>query len=99
LQSRYLPVFNGENYLAQRIDSIPSQVYDSMELVMCDSVSTDHTGATSRHYANADRRDGPPRLLDFCPYWQIQRNLRQIVCKHVTDRQERHRSTFSFSGT
>ncbi len=51
-----IPVFNGENYLAQTIDSILGQTYDNIELIICDNASTDRTGAISQHCANTDRR-------------------------------------------
>ncbi|MFZ5871128.1 MAG: glycosyltransferase family 2 protein [Actinomycetota bacterium] len=49
-----LPVYNGERYLAEAIDSILSQDYGDLELIVCDNGSTD---ATPRIAADAARRD------------------------------------------
>lgn len=51
-----LPVFNGERYLAQAIDSILAQTYRDFELIICDNASSDNTQAICPHYAGIDRR-------------------------------------------
>jgi glycosyltransferase involved in cell wall biosynthesis len=51
-----LPVYNGEKYLAQTLDSILAQTYEDFELVISDNASTDRTGDISRDYATRDRR-------------------------------------------
>ncbi len=38
-----LPVFNGEQYLEQCIQSLLAQTYTQFELVICDNASTDAT--------------------------------------------------------
>jgi glycosyltransferase involved in cell wall biosynthesis len=50
-----LPVFNGENFVKHAIESILTQDYDNLELVISDNASTDLTEDICRDFA---RRDG-----------------------------------------
>jgi glycosyltransferase involved in cell wall biosynthesis len=56
LVSLGLPVFNGENFLAEALDSVLAQTFSDFELVICDNASTDATEEISRNYATADPR-------------------------------------------
>jgi glycosyltransferase involved in cell wall biosynthesis len=51
-----LPVYNGENYLAQAIESILSQTYKDFELILSDNCSTDRTFAICNEYECLDSR-------------------------------------------
>ena len=51
-----LPVFNGEKYLEQAIDSILTQTYTDFELIICDNSSTDKTQNICLNYAKKDNR-------------------------------------------
>ena len=51
-----LPVYNGERWLAESIDSLLSQTFSDFELIICDNASTDGTEAICRRYAEQDRR-------------------------------------------
>lgn len=51
-----MPVFNGELYIAQAIDSIVSQTFTDFELVISDNASTDNTERICRRYAAGDDR-------------------------------------------
>ncbi|MGA2767348.1 MAG: glycosyltransferase [Candidatus Bathyarchaeia archaeon] len=51
-----LPVFNGEKYLKEALDSILAQTYSDFELVISDNASTDRTEQICREYAAKDRR-------------------------------------------
>ncbi|MBE2220132.1 MAG: glycosyltransferase family 2 protein [Anaerolineae bacterium] len=51
-----LPVFNGENYLAEAIESILGQTYQNFECIITDNASTDKTEEICRAYAEADER-------------------------------------------
>jgi glycosyltransferase involved in cell wall biosynthesis len=51
-----LPVFNGENYLAEAIESILAQTFTDFELVITDNASTDRTEEICRKFADADGR-------------------------------------------
>ena len=51
-----LPVYNGEVYLAQSIESLLGQTYEDFELIISDNASTDATGDICRSYANQDSR-------------------------------------------
>lgn len=50
------PVFNGEQYLAEALDSLLNQSYTDFELILCDNASTDSTPAICRRYAALDAR-------------------------------------------
>jgi glycosyltransferase involved in cell wall biosynthesis len=51
-----LPVYNGQKYLEQAIDSILAQTYGDFELLISDNGSTDRTEAICRAYAARDPR-------------------------------------------
>lgn len=51
-----LPVFNGENYLEEELDSILSQTYQDFELIISDNASTDKTQQICQAYATKDDR-------------------------------------------
>ncbi len=51
-----LPVFNGEKYLKEALDSILTQTYRDFELIIADNASTDRTQQICREYAAKDRR-------------------------------------------
>ena len=51
-----LPVFNGERYLEQALDSLLRQTFEDFELVISDNGSTDRTPEICRSYAARDER-------------------------------------------
>ena len=51
-----LPVYNGEAYLRQALDSILAQTYRQFELVISDNASNDRTEMICREYGAADAR-------------------------------------------
>ena len=51
-----LAVYNGENFLAESIDSLLSQSFSDLELVVCDNDSDDRTEEICRSYAARDDR-------------------------------------------
>jgi glycosyltransferase involved in cell wall biosynthesis len=51
-----LPVFNGQNYIRQAIDSILNQDFQDFELIISDNASTDDTGSICQEYARMDKR-------------------------------------------
>jgi glycosyltransferase involved in cell wall biosynthesis len=51
-----LPVFNGENFLAEAIESILGQSYGDLRLVISDNCSTDATEQICRKYLELDSR-------------------------------------------
>ena len=51
-----LPVYNGERYLEEAIESILSQTFTDLELVIADNASTDRTPDICEHYVAADPR-------------------------------------------
>jgi glycosyltransferase involved in cell wall biosynthesis len=50
LISSIVPVYNGENYLAEAIESILKQDYEPSEIIVVDDGSTDGTGAVAARY-------------------------------------------------
>ena len=51
-----MPVYNGERFVAQAIESILSQTFRDLELVISDNASTDDTEQICREYAAKDPR-------------------------------------------
>ena len=51
-----LPVYNGEQFLAQAIESVLAQTLGDFELVISDNASTDATEDICRRYAARDAR-------------------------------------------
>jgi glycosyltransferase involved in cell wall biosynthesis len=51
-----LPVYNGEKYLGQSIESLLGQSYEDFELIISDNASTDSTADICRHYGRQDSR-------------------------------------------
>lgn len=51
-----LPVFNGERFVAEAIESILAQTFRDLELVISDNASTDGTEEICRAYAEKDER-------------------------------------------
>lgn len=51
-----LPVYNGERYLRQAIDSILAQDFTDFELIISDNASTDDTAQICNQYERRDRR-------------------------------------------
>ena len=55
LVSCIVPVFNGERYLAEALDSIRHQTYRSLEIIVADDGSTDSTPQVLAHYGELVR--------------------------------------------
>lgn len=51
-----MPVYNGERFVAEAIDSVLQQTYSDFELIICDNASTDRTEEICRAYASKDPR-------------------------------------------
>lgn len=51
-----LPVYNGENYLSQTLESILAQTFPDFELLISDNASTDRTPEICRKYVEKDVR-------------------------------------------
>ena len=52
-----LPVHNGERYLQRTIESLLSQTYRDLELILCDNASDDRTEQICREYASRNAQD------------------------------------------
>ena len=59
-----LPVYNGDNFLAESLQSLLGQTYDDFEIIISDNASTDGTADICKQYAKKDSTDPvhPPRL-------------------------------------
>src|SRR6266699_7264296 len=51
-----LPVYNGEDYLAESLEALLGQTYEDFELIISDNASTDGTADICRRYAKQDSR-------------------------------------------
>ena len=51
-----LPVYNGERYVAEALDSLLGQSFTDFELIISDNASTDATAEICRRYAASDPR-------------------------------------------
>ena len=51
-----LPVYNGENFLAETLDSLLAQTWGDFEIVITDNQSTDSTREICQDYASRDSR-------------------------------------------
>jgi len=56
-----MPVYNGERFLKQTLDSILTQTFGDFELIISDNASTDATERICQEYANRD-----PRIRYYC---------------------------------
>jgi len=50
------PVYNGEKFLTEAIESVLAQTYPFREYIIVDNSSTDQTGEIAQHYAVHDER-------------------------------------------
>jgi glycosyltransferase involved in cell wall biosynthesis len=57
-----MPVWNGEAFLSQAIESILAQTYSEFQLVISDNASTDSTAEICRVYTKLDKRIHSLRL-------------------------------------
>ncbi|MHB8534197.1 MAG: glycosyltransferase family 2 protein [Sulfuricaulis sp.] len=51
-----VPVYNGERYIAETLDSLVAQTYRDFEIIICDNASTDRTQDVCRSYVERDVR-------------------------------------------
>ena len=70
LISVIIPVYNGEKYLEEAIESLLNQKYEPLEIIVIDDGSTDTTATIAKSYGTALRyfyqeNAGPARALNF----------------------------------
>jgi glycosyltransferase involved in cell wall biosynthesis len=51
-----VPVYNGEQFIAQALDSLLGQTFSDLEIIICDNASTDGTEQICREYVRRDSR-------------------------------------------
>ena len=51
-----IPIYNGERYLRDTLDSVIGQSFTNYELILVDDGSTDTTGVICEEYAQRDSR-------------------------------------------
>ncbi len=75
-----VPVFNGERFLAETLQSILAQTYDDFELLVADNASTDRTVEICRDFMARDKR---VRLFSAASNrgaaWNFNRLVREAV--------------------
>ena len=65
-----IPVYNGEAYLAQAIESVLAQSFTEFELIVCDNASSDRTMEIAQSYADPRTRIlQTPLTSGFGPNW------------------------------
>ena len=67
-----VPLYNGERYLRECVDSVLAQTYSDFELLLVDDGSTDQTVAIAKHYVSLDSRvrmTQNPRNLGLVANW------------------------------
>lgn len=80
LVSVVTPVYNGDKFLAECIESILGQTYSNWEYVIVNNCSKDHTLAIAQRYAQQDSRiriHDNTAFLDLMPNWN--HAMRQIA--------------------
>jgi len=72
-----MPVYNGEKYIRQAVDSVLAQDYQDFELIISDNASTDSTESICREYSKRDKR---------IQYFRNERNMGAVWnFNHVLD--------------
>lgn len=51
-----MPVYNGERYIVEALDSLLAQDYENFELIISDNASTDRTQGICLEYTSRDKR-------------------------------------------
>ena len=51
-----VPVYNGENYLAEALESLLAQTFTDFEIIICDNASTDGTEQICKDFEKRDER-------------------------------------------
>jgi glycosyltransferase involved in cell wall biosynthesis len=93
LVSIITPVYNGERYLSECIQSVLDQTYPNWEYIIVNNCSTDRTGDIVQGYAGKDRRiraHTNRKLLPIMPNWnhamrQISGDSRYCKVVHADD--------------
>lgn len=73
-----MPVYNGERYLEEALDSILAQSFDNFEVVISDNASTDRTEEICRAYAQKDERIRYIRMRENCGVIENFNNVFQL---------------------
>lgn len=93
LVSIVTPVYNGEAFLAETIDSVLAQTYENWEYFLLDNASKDGSAAIIQRYAEQDERIKPlsnPETLPILENWNsafrgIHANSRFTKVVHADD--------------
>ena len=78
-----LPVYNGEPFLAQALDSLLAQSFEDFELIISDNASTDRTRSLCESYQKRDPRVQYFRQsVNMGPVWNFNFVVRQAAGKY-----------------
>ncbi len=65
-----MPVYNGEKYLIQALDSLLTQSFKDFELIISDNASTDNTAEICKRYLEKDNCYQGLMLLEMSEEFQ-----------------------------
>jgi len=82
LVSVVTPVYNGEAYLKECIESVLAQTYPHWEYIIVDNCSTDGTLSVATHYANRDGRIQVHRNSHHLPIIANHNNAFRLIAEH-----------------
>ena len=68
LISVIVPIYNVERYLRKCIDSIMSQTYQNLQILLIDDGSSDQSGNICEEYARLDRHFFRQKLFQIIPF-------------------------------
>lgn len=78
------PVYNGEQYLSDCIESVLAQTYDNWEYTVVSNCSTDKTLAIAERYAKADRRVRVRSYSEFVGLYENHNRALRIISPEST---------------
>src|SRR4030067_1311700 len=82
LVSVVTPVYNGEKYLAECIESVSAQTYKNWEYARVNNCSTDRTREIAERYASMDNRINVYTYEEFVDVIQSHNRALRLISPH-----------------